>query len=310
MSLPNCLQAKTEIYRPAVAGSFILPVRIFCPAHCISFPRQSSSLTMDCFQSNVLQDRVAVITGGGSGICQGIAQAYAHHGAHVAVIGRKQENLDQTVASLQGVPGKVIGLAADVRDTSKVEQVIQTIANTLGSVDIVINGAAGNFLAPVAQLSSNGFKTVIDIDLIGTYNLCKATFPYLQASRHQPTIINISATLHYGGTPMQSHVSAAKAGIDALTRNLAVEWGPVGIRTNAIAPGPIDDTEGIRRLVSPELRQKMLQRMPLQRFGQINDIAQAAIFLASPAASFINGAILVVDGGTWLNNQAMGDFWS
>src|SRR5947208_77748 len=168
-----------------------------------------------------------------------------------------------------------------------------------GDVAFVTGGAAGNFLCAAEELSPNGFGTVVDIDLKGTFNVCRATFAQLKEHRGQ--ILNISATLHYQGTPMQLHVSAAKAGVDALTRNLAVEWGRYGIRVNAIAPGPIEDTEGMKRLVPEPIKQRLLKGIPLGRFGRIADIEQAAVFICSDAASFINGEVLVVDGGQWLS---------
>ena len=149
-------------------------------------------------------------------------------------------------------------------------------SNSFGKIDIVVNGAAGNFLCAAEELSPNGFGTVVDIDLKGTFNVCRATFAQLKEHRGQ--ILNISATLHYLGTPMQLHVSAAKAGVDALTRNLAVEWGRYGIRVNAIAPGPIEDTEGMKRLVPEPVKERLLKKIPLGRFGRIADIEKAAVF--------------------------------
>jgi peroxisomal 2,4-dienoyl-CoA reductase len=143
----------------------------------------------------------------------------------------------------------------------------------------------------------------VDIDLKGTFNVCRAAFEELKKRRGQ--ILNISATLHYLGTPMQLHVSAAKAGVDALTRNLAVEWGAHGIRVNAIAPGPIEDTEGMSRLVPEQIKERLRRNIPLGRFGRIRDIEQAAVFLCSEAAGFINGAVLVIDGGHWLGSNRM-----
>jgi len=189
-------------------------------------------------------------------------------------------------------------VAADVRNPEDVEKAIADSIERFGKVDIVVNGAAGNFLCAAEQLSPNGFGTVVDIDLKGTFNVCRAAFDELK--KHRGQILNISATLHYLGTPMQLHVSAAKAGVDALTRNLAVEWGRFGIRVNAIAPGPIGDTEGMKRLVAEPIKEKLRQRIPLGRFGEIADIEKAAVFLCSDAASYINGTVLVVDGGHWL----------
>ena len=177
-------------------------------------------------------------------------------------------------------------------------------ADHYGKIDIVVNGAAGNFLCAADQLSANGFGTVVDIDTKGTFNVCRAAFEELKKSQGQ--ILNISATLHYLATPMQIHVSAAKAGVDAITRNLSVEWGRHGIRVNGIAPGPIEDTEGIKRLLPPELKEKLIKKIPLQRLGRIADIENAALFLVSDAASYINGVTLVVDGGQWLLGTRLG----
>ena len=194
--------------------------------------------------------------------------------------------------------GECFAVAADVRDYEAVAAAIAKTVEHYGRVDIVVNGAAGNFLCAADQLSPNGFGTVVDIDTKGTFNVCRAAFEELKKSKGQ--ILNISATLHYLATPMQIHVSAAKAGVDAITRNLSVEWGRHGIRVNGIAPGPIEDTEGMKRLLMPELKEKLTRKIPLGRFGRIADIETAALFLASDAASYINGVTLVVDGGSWL----------
>src|SRR5262252_6143988 len=250
------------------------------------------------FREGLLQDRVALVTGGGTGITGGVARALAEAGASVALVSRQLDHLEPAAAAIQTNGGKALAVAADVRNAEAVERAVAATVERFGKLDIVVNGAAGNFLVPAEQLSPNGFGTVVDIDLKGTFNVCRAAFAQLKEHRGQ--ILNISATLHYLGTPLQLHVSAAKAGVDALTRNLAVEWGRHGIRVNAIAPGPIEDTEGMRRLVPEPIKQKLRERVPLGRFGLIEDIANVAVFLCSGAASYINGAVLVVDGGHWL----------
>jgi peroxisomal 2,4-dienoyl-CoA reductase len=189
-------------------------------------------------------------------------------------------------------------VVSDVRDYKAVSDAIASTVERFGKIDIVVNGAAGNFLCKAEELSANGFGVVVDIDTKGTFNVCRAAFDELKKSKGQ--ILNISATLHYSATPMQIHVSAAKAGVDAITRNLSVEWGHYGIRVNGIAPGPIEDTEGMRRLLPEEFKEKLMKRIPLQRFGRISDIENAALFLCSDAASYITGVTLVVDGGHWL----------
>jgi len=256
------------------------------------------------FVENILQGKVAFVTGGGTGITGGVARAMAEHGARLAIASRSEENLIPMKQFIEENGGECLAVAADVRDHVGVEDAINKTAEHYGKIDIVVNGAAGNFLCPADQLSANGFGTVVDIDTKGTFNVCRAAFEQLKSSKGQ--IINISATLHYLATPMQIHVSAAKAGVDAITRNLSVEWGPHGIRVNGIAPGPIEDTEGMKRLLMPQIKEKLMKKIPLQRFGRIADIENAALFLASDAASYINGVTLVVDGGSWLLGTSLG----
>ena len=257
------------------------------------------------FTDGILKGHVAFVTGGGTGITGGVARAFAEAGAAVALVSRNMDHLQPAADAINQNGGKAVAVVADVRQPEAVEEAVRATVEQLGKIDIVINGAAGNFLVKAEELSPNGFGTVVDIDLKGTFNVCRAAFAQLKEHRGQ--ILNISATLHYLGTPMQLHVSAAKAGVDALTRNLAVEWGRFGIRVNAIAPGPIEDTEGMTRLVPEPIKERLKKAVPLGRFGKIADIEKAAVFLCSDAASFINGAVLVVDGGHWLSaNRTVG----
>lgn len=256
---------------------------------------------MSSFRADILAGQVALVTGGGSGIGAGIARGLAAHGARVAICGRTQARLDEAAATITGAGGECLAVAADVRRPEALAGVIAAIEARWGRLDVLVNSAAGNFLAPAATLSPNGFGTVVDIDLKGTFNACKAAFSLLE--KRGGAIINISATLGYAGTPLQVHAASAKAGIDALTRTLAVEWGPIGIRVNGIAPGPIDGTEGMTRLAPGEARAKMIARIPLRRFGAVEEIAEAAVFLASPASAYTTGAVLVVDGGQWLSGS-------
>lgn len=269
--------------------------------------KPSSDAIFAAFQPNILAGHVALVTGGGTGICRGIAHAFARLGADVCITSRKQDVIDQTAAELRAATGRdVLAVAADVRKPDDVQRAIdQTIAK-FGKLSTVVNGAAGNFLAPAAALSPNGFKTVVDIDLVGSFHVARAAFAALQHSR-DGLVLNISATLHYHGTPLQIHASAAKAGVDALTKNLAVEWGPFGIRACGIAPGPIDDTEGMKRLAPPGgVGDKMRAAIPAGRFGGIDEIAAAAVFLRSRAAAYITGHVLVVDGGHCVATPALG----
>lgn len=253
------------------------------------------------FVDGVLNGHVAFVTGGGTGITGGVARAFAEAGASVALVSRKLEHLEPAAQLINENGGNAIAVVADVRQPAEVESAIAKTVAAFGKIDIVVNGAAGNFLCKAEDLSPNGFGTVVDIDLKGTFNVCRAAFAQLQEHRGQ--ILNISATLHYLGTPMQLHVSAAKAGVDALTRNLAVEWGRFGIRVNAIAPGPIEDTEGMQRLVPEPVRERLKKNVPLGRFGRIADIEKAALFICSDAGSFISGEVLVVDGAHWLSTN-------
>jgi len=255
-------------------------------------------MTQPVFVEGLLNGHVAFVTGGGTGITGGVARALAEAGASVALVSRRAEHLQPAAEAINANGGKALAVVADVRQPEDVEKAVTATIEHFGKIDIVINGAAGNFLCKAEELSPNGFGTVVDIDLKGTFNVCRATFEQLK--QHQGQVLNISATLHYLGTPMQLHVSAAKAGVDALTRNLAVEWGRYGIRVNAIAPGPIEDTEGMKRLVPEPIKERLKKNIPLGRFGKISDIESAAVFLCSSAASFINGVVIVVDGGQWL----------
>ena len=253
------------------------------------------------FQSNLLSGRTALITGGGTGICRGIALALAAPGCDVAIVSRSAEHLAPTADEIRATGRRAVAVPADVRDPAAVEAAVTRIVEELGGLDILVNGAAGNFLCLAEQLSPNGFGAVVDIDLKGTFHCSKAALPHLK--KNGGVVLNISATLHYLGTPAQLHVASAKAGVDALTRVLAVEWGPYGIRVNGIAPGPIADTEGVRRLLDDAAKQRAEKTTPLQRLGLVEDVSNAALFLCSRAASYITGVTLVVDGGLWLTSS-------
>ncbi|MBC7533083.1 MAG: SDR family oxidoreductase [Oligoflexus sp.] len=261
-------------------------------------------MTISPFKADILKGKVAFITGGGSGINFGIAQALAAHGADIAMMGRREEVLKNACDEIKSKYSvRTFYKTGDVRDADMCAAALKATNETLGHLDILVNGAAGNFLAPPELLSPNGFKTVIDIDLNGTFNMCRYAYEYLKQSKG--VIINISANLHYVGTLFQSHVSAAKAGVDALTLNLAAEWGHDGIRVCGIAPGPIGDTEGMKRLAPGEVGEKLKRAIPLGRFGTTEEIGMAAVFLTSSAAAYITGETLVVDGGHWFAKPPM-----
>jgi NAD(P)-dependent dehydrogenase (short-subunit alcohol dehydrogenase family) len=250
----------------------------------------------DVFEKKILEGKTALVTGGGSGINFAIAKRFAEHGAKVALIGRTKEKLDNAAAEIREKGGSATGHAADVRDYDALSGAIKAASDAHGSIDVVVCGAAGNFPAPVLGMSANAFKSVVDIDLLGTFNTCRAVYEYLR--RPGASVINISAMQAFTAMPMQAHVCAAKAGVDMLTKCLAIEWGPDGVRVNSIAPGAVDDTEGMRRLApTPEIRQQLTRSVPLKRFATKDEIADLALFLSSDAASFITGAVVVCDGG-------------
>lgn len=250
---------------------------------------------LEVFRDGALAGHVALVTGGGTGICRGIAHAYARLGADVCIVSRKPEVLERTAAELAEATGRpVLGHAADVRKPDELASAVAATVERFGKLTTLVNGAAGNFLAPAAALSPNGFRTVVEIDLVGTFLASRAAFEALRGCG-DGLVINISATLHHHGTPLQIHASAAKAGVDAITKNLAVEWGQFGIRACGIAPGPIADTEGMRRLAPGELADKAKAAIPAGRFGTIDEIAAAAVYLRS--AAYVTGHVLVVDGG-------------
>lgn len=236
------------------------------------------------------------VAGGSSGINFGIAQSFARAGAHVSLISRSAEKVAAAATQLEALGTKAFGIAADVRQPEAVERALSEAHERFGPIDVLVSGAAGNFLARALDMSPNAFKTVVDIDLLGSFNVARLAYPHLR--KPGAAIIQISAGQSFTPTPYQAHVCAAKAGVDMLTRVLAAEWGGEGIRINSIVPGPIADTEGIRRLApTKETLDDMAQRVPLKRMGRVEDIGRMALFLASDWGSYITGALIPVDGG-------------
>jgi NAD(P)-dependent dehydrogenase (short-subunit alcohol dehydrogenase family) len=247
----------------------------------------------ETFRPGLLEHQHAFITGGSSGICLRIAERFRAAGASISLVGRSQEKLDRVTGEM-GPNSR--GYPVDVRAYEPLSSCLRAARDTFGEIDILICGAAGNFPAPVLGMSSNAFKAVMDIDVLGTFNTCRAAYEHLQ--KPGARIINISAGQAFRAMPMQSHVCAAKAGVDMLTRTLALEWGPAGIRVNSVTPGAVDDTEGMRRLApDPAMREAALSRIALGRFASKDNIADLCLFLVSEAASYITGAVLVCDGG-------------
>lgn len=256
---------------------------------------------------DLFKGKTVFVTGGGSGINLGVAKNFAALGADLGICGRKQERLDAAAEELRALGARVHAQAADVRDFAALEASMKGTEEALGPIWTLVCGAAGNFLAPAETLSPNGFKTVIEIDLVGSFNASRAAFNQLRRTRGN--ILFISAGQSYMPYFAQVHAGAAKAGIDNLMRNLALEWGRYGIRVNSIVPGPIADTEGMRRL-SPsdgEARssERIKQSIPLGRYGTVDEIGHMAVFLASPLAAYVTGCMTIVDGGQNLPGSGM-----
>ena len=250
---------------------------------------------MSIFRDDVVADRVALVTGGGTGIGKEIARTLGRHGARLAICSRKLEVLEAARKELEAEGLECLAAACDVRRPDEVERVIGAVLERYGRLDIVVNNAAGNFPVPIKGLSYNGFKAVVDIDLLGSYNVSKAAFAaWLEG--HGGNVVNITAPYEGVGVSLQAHVAAAKAGVDSLTRTCAVEWGPLGIRVNAVAPGGIAETEGMARFQGVSSGGE--SRIPLRRLGTKQDIANAVLFLVSDAASYVSGVVICVDGAS------------
>jgi NAD(P)-dependent dehydrogenase (short-subunit alcohol dehydrogenase family) len=264
-----------------------------------------SEAAQTTFRPDLLAGRTAFISGGTSGINLGIAKRFVGLGARVAVLGRNPEKARlaaQEIDAECGGPG-ALALTADVRDYAAVETAIATAAGELGKLDILIAGQAGNFPALALGMSANAFKAVIDIDLIGTFNLFRAGHQHLALPG--ASLIAITAGQAVRPMALQAHVCAAKAGVNMLVKTLAIEWGPLGVRVNGICPGPIAETEGMRRLApTPESEAAVTRNNPLGRFGRKDEIGDAAVFLCSPAGAYVTGTILDVDGGSGAGSAA------
>ena len=258
---------------------------------------------MGIFQGEILEGQVALVTGGGTGIGQEIARTLAQHGAKLVIASRRQEVIEAAREGFEAEGFECLAVPCDVRQPDQVERVIAETLRRFGRLDIVVNNAAGNFPAPMAGISYNGFKSIVDIDLLGTYNVSKAAFD-AWLGEHGGNIVNITAPFEQQGPAFQAHVAAAKTGVNSLTRTCAVEWGPRGIRTNAVAPGAIADTEGLSRFAEakPEGDARVA---PVGRTGTKVDIANAVLFLVSEAASYVSGQVLCVDGGSGVDSMKM-----
>lgn len=252
---------------------------------------------MSAFASDMLAGKVAYVAGGTRGMNLAIARAYGRHGAKVVVVSRNPERCAEAEALLRADGTDARAWPCDVRDYAAVEATMQATADTFGGIDLVVAGQAGNFYAPASMLSPNGFKTVVEIDLNGTFHVFKASWPHLR--KPGASLLAITAPEAVKPLHFQAHVCAAKAAVNQLVRVLAMEWGPDGVRCNGLSPGPIEGSWGMANVVTPtaDLVEMIRRAVPLKRWGTEEDIANGALFLASPAASFVNAVVLEVDGG-------------
>jgi len=257
------------------------------------------------FREHLLKNKIAFVTGGGSGIGQRMAERFAEHGAKVMLVGRKQDKLDAAAGGIRAAGGFAETAALDVRDYGAVEAAVKKTREEWGEIDIVVCGAAGNFPAPVTGMSANGFKSVIDIDLLGTFNVCRAAYEALR--KPGASVISISANHANVAIAYQAHVCAAKAGIELLMKTLAIEWGREGIRANLHHAGS-DGRYGRNASLAPtpEARAAAEKSVPLGRYGTKDELADLALFLCSPAASYITGSVYHCDGGTSLTRTSIG----
>jgi len=259
------------------------------------------------YRDDILRGRVALVTGGGTGLGLAIASSLASCGADIAVASRRPKHYKAAAERLRSLGVKALPVEVNVREPEAARAMVERVEGELGRLDILVNNAAGNFYCPSAELSANGWRAVVETDLYGTFFCAQAAYPAMKR-QGGGRIISISMTLHYAGWPLMAHATAAKAGIDALTKTLAKEWAPDAITVNAIAPGPIP-TEGATAAFAKGGRgtiafdEAMRTAIPLGRWGSGEDIGSMAVYLASEAGSWITGAIFVVDGGSSLQRS-------
>eukprot|EP00762_Andalucia_godoyi_P000728 ANDGO_05380.mRNA.1 Peroxisomal 2 len=264
-----------------------------------------SKAPVDVFSPTALSGKVCIITGGASGICLGITKCFLEHGATCVIMSRTEDKLQSATKLLASqVPNsssRISYQVCDVREQEQIEKAVSAVVSAHGRINILVNGAAGNFLVPAHKISARAFRTVMEIDTVGTFLMSQSVMNKAFIKQKSGVILNISMNLHYTGMPMQAHAGAAKSAIDGLTKHLAVEWGKLAnVRVNSVAPGAIASTEGFKRLLPDKMSEDLQKMTPLTRFGCNEDIALASLYLCSDAAAFVSGSTLVVDGGAWM----------
>ena len=253
------------------------------------------------FDKQLLNDKSIIVTGGGTGLGKSMALRFAELGADLVITSRRKEVIEKTAEELREHGGKVLAIACDVRDPDQVNDMVSQTVNEFGKIDILLNNAAGNFISPTEDLSPNAFKTVVDIVLNGTFNCTQAAGKVMR-EKDGGVVLNIVTTYAWTGSGYVVPSASAKAGVLAMTRSLAVEWAKYGIRTVAIAPGPFPTKGAWSRLAPPGLgiQKKMKNRVPLKRVGEHIELANLATYLISDQAAYINGEVVTIDGGEWL----------
>jgi citronellol/citronellal dehydrogenase len=250
--------------------------------------------TQRVFAPGILRDQVAIITGGGSGIGLATAHEMIRLGARVAICGRTAAKLDAAADELRRAGGTVLARQCDIREPAQVEAFVAAVLGELGRIDIVVNNAGGQFPAPAQHISPNGFLAVVKNNLVGTFHVCREVANQAMIPAKRGRIINVIANI-YRGFPGMAHTGAARAGVENLTMTLAVEWAQFQILVNAVAPGIIRSSGTAQ--YPPELLERGARETPLKRVGTCEEVAASIVFLASPAAQFITGATLRLDGG-------------
>ena len=253
------------------------------------------------FKKDILKNKVILITGGGTGLGKSMAMRFAELGASLVIASRRKDVISKTTSQIKEIGSEAIGLQCDVRDMDQVQSMVNDTLNHFDKIDILINNAAGNFISPTEMLTPGGFKAVVDIVLIGTFN-CTLAVGKEMIKQKNGNILNIVTTYAWTGSGYVVPSASAKAGVLAMTRSLAVEWAKYNIRTNAIAPGPFMTKGAWKRLAPPGLniKKKLKDRIPLKRFGDHIELANLATYLISDQSGYINGEVVTIDGGEWL----------
>ncbi|OWF51833.1 peroxisomal 2,4-dienoyl-CoA reductase-like [Mizuhopecten yessoensis] len=255
------------------------------------------------FRPDLLRGKVAFITGGGTGICFTIAEVFMRHQCDTVICSRRMDKLKESAETLSKATGRrCVPVQMDVRKPESIIKAAESALTEFGRIDYLVNGAAGNFLSPITGLSFNAFKTVMEIDAHGTFNVSKVIYEKYMKD-HGGVMINITATIQTRGTTLQAHAGSAKAAIEAMTKHMAVEWGMDGVRVMCVAPGPISDTEGMRRLGGRSITDDYVQSIPIQRMGKREDIGNTVLYVVSDAAQLVTGTVIVADGGEWLTSS-------